>query len=199
MKQCEYYRDLIPLYLGNDLSDEDMKIVKAHIESCEQCAKFAKNVEFIESSIAGEQPGIDKSYGAELVVNINDRIEKRRRNQKRFLVGSPVFASILLAVALIFIFKVDNASKSFISDINDTEVLLRMMNSGFLSEITYLDDVDDRISDLEATDANIIQGTIELVLEEDQAYPINSYLLATGNLNDSDFEKLVEEVYNSIL
>jgi len=200
MKLCEDIQNLIPLYIMGDLSNEEKSRVKKHLESCDNCKKFAHELELISSAMSADKVEISQYYGSELVVNINNRFAKRKRVQKRLMWAVPAFSTIVL-VFMVTLFSILNRSSlnnEFYADSEDTNIYFDLTHSGYFCELESIDDLTE-IPGLDESTKDLNLDAAQIVLEDEYALPVDKYLLATVNLDDDEFENLIQEIKNKVL
>lgn len=200
MKLCEDIQNLIPLYIMGDLSKEEKSRVESHLESCDNCKEFSHDLGLISSAISADKVKVSPYYGSELVVKINDRFAKRKRIRKRLMWAVPAFSTIVLIFMVTF-FSISNRNSldnKFYGDLEDTDIYFDLTNSGYFCELTLIDDFTE-IPDLDESTRDLRWDVAKLVLEDEHALPIDKYLLAIVNLDDDEFENLIQEIKNKVL
>jgi len=200
MKLCEDIQNLIPLYIMGDLSNEEKSLVKSHLEICDNCREFAHELELISSAASADKVKISPYYSSELVVKINERFAKRRRVQKRLIWAIPAFGTIVLVV-MVTLFSILNRSSlnnEFYADPEDTNIYFDLTHSGYFCELESIDDLTE-IPVLDESTKDLNLDAAQLVLEDEYTLPVDKYLLATVNLNDDEFENLIQEIKNEVL
>ncbi|SFR65453.1 signal peptidase I [Anaeromicropila populeti] len=98
-KICAVIRDILPLYCDNAVSEESKKIIEGHLEGCEGCRQYKKelkeagnvNVSNNKNAISNETANIKQ---------IADRLRRRKRN---IVIGvSAAFVLALIVLSQIF-------------------------------------------------------------------------------------------------
>ncbi len=195
MKLCEDIQNLIPLYIMGDLSNEEKFRVKNHLERCDNCREFAHELGLISSAISADKVKVSPYYGSELIVKINDRFAKRKRIQKRLMWAVPAF-SIIVLIFMVTLFSISNRNSlnnEFYADSEDTNIYFDLTHSGYFCELESIDDLTE-IPGLDESTKDLNLDAAQLVLEDEHTLPVDKYLLATVNLDDDEFENLIQEI-----
>jgi predicted anti-sigma-YlaC factor YlaD len=116
-----HINELVSAYIDNELSSEDLQIVKKHLESCEQCNQLVEELLHIQSGVMGIFQNIHVPDGLE-----NKVFEKIN-------IKSPSKSGIFtLGIPLIFIIAAIYFFGSFILKIISiiTKILIGMVYTG---------------------------------------------------------------------
>jgi hypothetical protein len=199
MKACKDYEDLLPLYASGDLSSIDHNKVKEHLKDCKVCRDYQLSLASITAVMEQNSVEIPPGYGAELVIALNRRLDHRSAWQKRLLWTIPAFAAAMAVVVITIISLIKNepANNQWIADLNREQDYLSFTGTGYFGEIS----VDDNISngDIDLSTDGLYRDAVCQIVENPQISDIDSYLLATGNLDDEDFKKMLEQLKYKIL
>ncbi|MCD6440521.1 MAG: zf-HC2 domain-containing protein [Candidatus Marinimicrobia bacterium] len=199
MKACKDYEDLLPLYASGDLSSIDYNKVKEHLKDCKVCRDYQLSLASITAVMEQNSVEIPPGYGADLVVALNRRLDRRSAWQKRLLWTIPAFATAMAVVVITIISLIKNepANNQWLADLNREQDYLSFTGTGYFGEIP----VDDNISngDIDLSTDGLYRDAVCQIVENPQISDIDSYLLATGNLDDEDFKKMLEQLKYEIL
>jgi len=200
MKLCEDIQNLIPLYIMGDLSKEEKSRVESHLESCDNCKEFSRDLGLISSAISADKVKVSPYYGSELIVKINDRFAKRKRIRKRLMWAVPAFSTIVL-IFMVTLFSISNRSSlnnEFYANSEDTDIYFDLTNSGYFCELESIDDLTE-IHGLDESTKYLNLDATQLLLEDEHTLPVDKYLLATDDLDNDEFENLIQEIKNEVL
>jgi len=200
MKACKNYEDLLPLYASGDLSSTDHNKVSEHLEECQECRDYQLSLSAITAVMEQDNVEMSPSYGAELVVALNRRLDRRSTWQKRLLWTIPAFATAMAVVVIITIslIKTGPAGNQWIAELNLEYDYLNLTDIGYFGEILVNDsDISNGDTDLSTDD--LYRNVLYHIVENPQMSDVDSYLLATANLDDKDFKKVIEQLKYEIL
>ena len=69
---CEKIKELLPLYIEKELSDEETELIRKHLENCAECRKehafFASMLENLSSM---PEPELPKGFHEKLMRKVN--------------------------------------------------------------------------------------------------------------------------------
>lgn len=197
MKRCKYFQNLIPLYITNDLSEHEKSLVESHIIDCEKCSQFAKEIGIINSAVAKGKVEVSPSYGAELVVNVNKRIEKRAKNRKRLFVTIPAVGAVaLVIIAVTFLFLGNGTMQN--NSINSYDDFFSIFHHGYFSENKLLEDELKNLVEVPEIDPELKEKAIEYFIDNNRGITMEEYLIATKELDNSEFNALIIETVSNI-
>lgn len=196
MKHCEVYSDLIPLHITGDLSRKDRVKVRKHLPECESCRQAEYELSRIHSAIRTDKIEIHPAYGGELVVKINNRMEKHRKFIRRLLWGIPaIVTTVILVVLAVSIFRNEApSSDSFQAEFEDTYFIHDLTNSGYFGEISPVLNDSLGTEDLEDSVKDLFTDIVLYVLNKESAPSVDEYLLATSSLDDEEFDVFFEDM-----
>ena len=98
MKNCEYYEELIGAALDGEITAEEDKELRAHLESCEACRKLLPE----GPAEAGQEPAAEESSAAERGVLQGISREWKRQKRRSWRRGILLGMALLLALALLW-------------------------------------------------------------------------------------------------
>ncbi len=105
MKKCEEIKELINMYIDNELSEEEKVQVERHIGDCEQCrVEYEKLLKVHELSllVKPEEPPIE--YFDALTLKIRRRIRNEGKpRRRRFLPSFQLWPQVASAAVIIFV------------------------------------------------------------------------------------------------
>lgn len=101
--ECSYFRDVLPLYLENMVSEETSAFVKEHLENCPECAA---ELEAMKAGTKVEKIGSDMQNTLETEVLKSMKAIRKRFRKKAFRVGAIIAVIIIALGVLIHIFPV---------------------------------------------------------------------------------------------
>lgn len=82
---CEIIKDLMPLYVDGVLSDDSMKLVDEHIESCPECKDYYNQLKDSDVALKQDKAADDKATLKKI---------RRKLNLKKIIVGCIVAAVV---------------------------------------------------------------------------------------------------------
>lgn len=197
MKPCKEFENRIPLYVSGDLSDDERRRTTDHLRGCPVCREYHSALAAIIASMKRQpvsEPPV--SYGAELVVALNRRLENRKKRQQRLLWGIPAFVStaVLLVFVALTLFRSD--TNHWFEQFNQEHVYVNFSSVGYFGEFVPADDPAD--TDLSTED--IVKNAIYQIVEEEPLYPeIDRCVIATASLDDAEFRQVVRQMKQEIL
>jgi hypothetical protein len=200
MKVCKDYEDLLPLYVSGDLSSTDHNKVKEHLKECKECRDYQLSLSAITAVMERDSVEMSPSYGAELVVALNRRLDRRSTWQKRLLWTIPAFATAMavVVVTIISLIKTEPAGNQWIAELNQEYEYLNFSDTGYFGEI-MVDDSSISNGDIDLSTDDLYRNAVYQIVENPQISVVDSYLLATANLDDEDFEKVIKQLKYEIL
>ena len=200
MKSCKDYEDLLPLYASGDLSSTDHNKVNEHLKDCQECRDYKISLSTITAVMERDSVEMSPNYGAELVVALNKRLDRRSTWQKRLLWTIPAFATAMAVVVItvISLFKTEPAGNQWIAELNREYDYLNFTDVGYFGEI-LVNDSDISNGDVDLSTDDLYRDAAYQIVENPQISEVDSYLLATANLDDEDFEKMMEQLKYEVL
>jgi len=200
MKACKDYEDLLPLYASGDLSSTDHEKVGQHLKECKECRDYQLSLSAITAVMEQDSVEMTPGYGAELVVALNRRLDRKSTWQKRLLWTIPAFATAMAVVVItvISLIKIEPADNQWIAELDWERNYLDFTNTGYFGEI-LADNSDISNGDVDLSTDDFYRDAAYQIVENPQISDVDSYLLATANLDDEDFEKVIEQLKYEIL
>ena len=200
MKACKDYEDLLPLYVSGDLSSTDYNKVNEHLKECKECRDYQLSLSAITAVMEQDNVEISPSYGAELVVELNRRLDRRSAWQKRLLWTIPAVATAMavVVITIISLIKTEPAGNQWIAELDRERDYIDFTDAGYFGEIP-VDDSDISNGDVDLSTGDLYRDAVYQIVENPQISEVDSYLLATANLDDEDFEKVIEQLKYEIL
>jgi hypothetical protein len=200
MKACRKIKDLLPLYISNDVTEDECRIVTAHLDECYDCRVYQLALAAINRAIKPDKVEIPASYGAELVVALQERINRRIARQKRLLWAIPAFTSlaVILLIASITLLKPRATSNKWLSGLLQEHAYLNLAEVGYFGEIL----VDNELcgnGNLTLSTNELYHDAVNWIFNNPQNSDIDSYILATTNLSDEDYSQVINQIKNEIL
>ncbi len=195
MKVCKDYEDLLPLYVSDDLSSTDYNKVNEHLKECKECRDYQLSLSAITAVMERDSVEISPGYGAELVVALNKRLDRKSTWQKRLLWTIPAFATAMAVVVItvISLIKTEPAGNQWIAKLNLEQDYLNFTDTGYFGEI-LADDSDISNGDVDLSTDDLYRDVLYHIFENPQISEVDSYLLATANLDNENFEKVIEQL-----
>ncbi|MCD7748093.1 MAG: zf-HC2 domain-containing protein [Firmicutes bacterium] len=77
MKNCDIVRDLLPLYIDHETSEESSEMIKEHLAECEECREIYKSAHNVPRSMQTSDCSGSYRYSG-----LIKRIRKRRLIEK---------------------------------------------------------------------------------------------------------------------
>jgi len=200
MKPCKQYEELIPLYLVDGLDTAGMLQVKKHIGDCEACRQYQLALSEIAMNIRADEISVPENYGAELVVKLNRRLEKRHRRQKRLLWTIPAFSSVaaMIVITLINIIQPNPNNDQWLKQFHQEHSYVSLSDVGYFGEFV-VDDNGNSDDDLITSTDEMSESVAYEIISESSIPEIDRYLMATSNLDDSEFQSLISQMQKDIL
>jgi hypothetical protein len=200
MKACRKIKDLLPLYISNDVTEDECRIVTAHLDECPDCRVYQLALAAINRAIKPDKVEIPASYGAELVVALQERINRRIARQKRLLWAIPAFTSlaVILLVASITLLKPQSPSNKWLSGLLQEHAYLNLAEVGYFGEILVDNELNGN-GNLTLSTNELYHDAVNWIFNNPQNSDIDSYILATTNLSDEDYSQVINQIKNEIL
>ncbi|MBL7067105.1 MAG: zf-HC2 domain-containing protein [Candidatus Marinimicrobia bacterium] len=200
MKSCKDYEDLLPLYTSGDLSSTDHNKVSEHLKECKECRDYQLSLSAITAVMKRDSVEMTPGYGAELVVALNGRLDRRSTWQKRLLWTIPAFATAMavVVITIISLIETEPAGNQWVAELNRERDYLNFTDTGYFGEIP-VDDSDISNGDIDLSTDDLYRDAVYQIVENPQISEVDSYLLATANLDNEDFEKVIEQLKYEIL
>jgi len=200
MKACRKIRDLLPLYISNDVTEDERKIVIDHLDECPACREYQLALAAIKRAMKPDKIEIPVSYGAELVMALQERINRRIARQKRKLWAIPAFTSlaVLLLVVSVTLLKTRSTSNQWLSGLLQEHAYLNLAEVGYFGEILVDDELNGN-GNLSLSTNELYYDAVNWIFNNPQNSDIDSYILATTNLSDEDYSQVIKQIKNEIL
>ncbi|MCG2715192.1 MAG: zf-HC2 domain-containing protein [Candidatus Marinimicrobia bacterium] len=200
MKACKDYEDLLPLYASGDLSSTDHNKVSEHLKECKECRDYQLSLSAITAVMKRDSVEMTPGYGVELVVALNRRLDRRSTWQKRLFWTIPAFATAMavVVITIISLIETEPAGSQWVAELNREYDYLNFTDAGYFGEIP-VDDSDISNGDVDLSTDDLYRDAVYHIVENPQISDVDSYLLATANLDDEDFEKVIEQLKYEIL
>jgi len=137
---------------------------------------------------------------AQNFVALNRRLDRRSTWQKRLFWTIPAFATAMavVVITIISLIKTEPAGNQWIAELNLEHDYLNFTDTGYFGEIP-VDDSDISNGDVDLSTYDLYRDAVCQIVENPQICEIDSYLLATGNLDDEDFKKMIEQLKYKLL
>lgn len=200
MKTCRKIKDLLPLYIGNDVTEDERRAVSAHLQECPACREYQLSLAAISRAMKPDKIEIPVSYGAELVVALEERINHRTARQKRLLWAIPAFTSfaVILLIVSVTLLKPRSPSNSWLSGLLQEHAYLNLAEIGYFNEI-LMDYESSGNGDLVLATHELYRDAVNWIINNSQISDVDTYLLATTNLDDDDYLQVIKQLKNEIL
>jgi len=200
MKQCNEYEDLIPLYVSGDLNSEEQAQVEKHLCECEKCRQYQMSLSSIVTVMQDDPLSVPDSYGAELVVALNRRLERRKARQKRLLWAIPAFTSTfaIILITVVSLMQPKIAANQWLAQFNQEHSYMNFSGVGYFGEILLESDIEST-EEVTFTADDIYENVVYQIVEEQSLPELDRYLLATANLDDDEFQNVINQMKNEIL
>ncbi|MFH1214481.1 MAG: zf-HC2 domain-containing protein [Candidatus Neomarinimicrobiota bacterium] len=195
MPICKQIEDLIPLYNSGDLDTAEKLQVENHLAECSECRELRREMQNMQNILRPGEITIDPNYGAELVVNIQNRFQNRRRHRKLMYYLIPAFSSLVIMVVLGFnIIGNNSLSKQWTKNSTIVDLYADLVHSGYFSEEPEI--VFDQLNtgENEQISDEIQQNLRQEIIAASSPTPVDNYVVATAHLNDQDFESFLKKV-----
>ncbi|MBU4444613.1 zf-HC2 domain-containing protein [bacterium] len=200
MKACKDYEDLLPLYASGDLSSTDHNKVSEHLKECKECRDYQLSLSAITAVMKRDSVEMTPGYGVELVVALNRRLDRRSTWQKRLFWTIPAFATAMavVVITIISLIRTEPAGNQWVAELNREYDYLNFTDAGYFGEI-LINDSNISNGDIDLSTDDLYRDAVYHIVENPQISDVDSYLLATANLDDEDFEKVIEQLKYEIL
>lgn len=101
---CNEIKDMLPLYIDDELDDKEKKLVEEHIEKCENCKKELeeyKKIIYMLQNMTEEEP--PKGYCKRLHEKLlKTKVEKKISTRSRWIKYGSIAAAFVLVVSAIY-------------------------------------------------------------------------------------------------
>jgi len=195
MKTCLQIEDLIPLYNSGDLNNAGKLQVEKHLAECAACRQFNLEMQNLQKVLQAEAVSVDPNYGAELVVKIQNRLQKHKRQRKFMYYAVPALTALVVIVVLGFNLVGNNTlSRQWAKNSSAVDLYVDLTHSGYFSEEP--ENVFDQLSTSENQQiSNEIQQSLrQEIITTNSPVPVDNYVIATAHLDDQDFELFLKKV-----
>ena len=202
MKVCNDISSRLPLFASGDLEPAETERIEQHLASCEACRAELQELREIEALIAADSVEVAPHYGSSLVVNIQERLERERRQKRqKALWLIPAFASIaLLLVLTLTIFRSSqNGQSDFLSNLSQTALYAELTHGGFFDDTFYRTDENGQLLEIETEQREWNRHAAAYILNESFDTKLDDYVMATAAMDDDEFEQLLEQIKNEII
>ncbi len=198
MQPCENIENLLPLFLSGDLNRDEQLEVKEHLQNCEKCRQYQSSLKAIITTMEKDTLAVPTTYGAELVVKLNKRLDRRKARQRWLTWTIPAFTTTLAVLLMIGIslLKPESAIQQWIVQFDQEHSYLNLLDSGYFGEI-LLD--DNSASETGLSVSEIYQNAVYRIVESHEIPEMDSYLMATANLSDGEFKQVIDQLKSEIL
>jgi anti-sigma factor RsiW len=80
---CEAYRILISGYIDGELSEQEMQMLKVHLQTCEACAGYLQKLESMQTALKRytlfqDMPEIPSNFAGRVTEQLQDIIEEKQ-------------------------------------------------------------------------------------------------------------------------
>ncbi len=195
MNLCKKVTDLLPLFINGGLTEKEQNFVANHISECSECEIKSREYDKIKSLCRQEKHTLSTSYGSELVVKINNRLEKDDKRKKLFLTLIPVSATVVTVFLITFftIFKTSEFQNFDLLFSEDTELISELTNTSLFSSdyIYYSDEIQKDVEEFSSDD--YINFSTEYIVENSTSSS-DDYTQALASLDDDCFEEIINEI-----
>lgn len=137
MKNHEHYEMLISRYKDKDLNYDEIIEMNKHLESCEPCRKFMKDIDSISAMLLGNKS---------IIVN------KVKRKIYPYIISMAAAILIFVGVGIILNYNIKNNNELIVSNINTPAVSQDIDGDGYAEYIplsTYFSDYSEYDGDNE--------------------------------------------------
>ncbi len=103
-KLCDKVRELLPRYREGELSKGELREVRSHLSTCEECRRELEALERlfdVTSSMDLDVP--DEYFWLRFPVKLRQRIREKDKRARRAKVFVPAFGGAVLAVLILFL------------------------------------------------------------------------------------------------
>ncbi|MBU2444006.1 MAG: zf-HC2 domain-containing protein [Bacteroidetes bacterium] len=201
---CEKIKPLLFEYFEKNISDENLRNLKVHLEVCERCSNELIEYEKFSELMKEENTGLlEKRYFYFENLHFNNSKEPSTVSDRkipvfRFAVG---FASFIFVGALLFTVNFLNWN-NLSDEYQAARLYYPQSQSELINVISYenLLEYNNLISDETIIDSDYLKGEYEILLQMDSKFipGVESYLGKEYNLNGLN-ETDVEQIINSLI
>ncbi len=198
MKSCKTIQNSLPLFITEDLSEKSMSEIKNHLTDCSDCQLVLKEMQYLHSGFISNKITPPENYKAELVVNINKKLEKSIKQKKQSLFAIPALSIAIAMLLYFFIIPIDkkiSPNSDFISQ-EEMEIILELGHVGYFS--------DYDIYEVQSKNTNLVNFSSELdnffseassyILQNPQTSFVEDYSFCTAEMNDEEFSKMIQNI-----
>jgi hypothetical protein len=183
----ENIKDLILLYMLNELNEEEVNLVKNHLETCEECRNELKQLSFVHEAVLNSKPEEIDEYELQKarlnLLDALDDIEDKKsfivlfRNFFRFISSKKLAPILGFAATLAFGIFIGYGSTSYFNN-GATDQVNEIFNVSNKKDIPVIDNVTFLSSNPET-------GDVEL------GYTISKQIYYKGNFSDERTKRLI--------
>lgn len=200
---CKKIKPLLFEYFERNISDENLRSLKTHLEACEFCADELAGLEKVSGLLKNENAGLlEKRYFYFENLRFNNSKEfTNAADQKipklRFAVGLAAFIFVGAFLLTTNLLKWSNLSNEF----QAARLYYPQVQSALINGNSYenLSEYNNLISDETIIDSDYLKGEYEILLQMNSKFipGVESYLGKEYNLNGMN-ETDVEQIINSL-
>ena len=191
MSLCEKTKELLVLFAEDELMPDEKSMVEAHLEECDSCRAELAKYKSIMKNLAMEEYALPASYSSELIVNINEKLDKQRARKLK-LAPAISFASILLVFAISLLFRND-VSKSNKVFTEEYLIYKQYSATSFFEDADILEESEEIASALMPSD--YISSSQEYLLENSVTIK-EATAEVFDQMDDESFDEFINNLKN---
>jgi len=200
MRICKRFENLMPLYFSNGLSASERKLVANHLAECPACLQYSHGIQNLLNDLKPGAISVDPNYGAELVVNIQNRLQKKRRQQKLMYYLVPAFSSIILMIIVgLNLLSRNSLSSQWLKNSTSVDLYVDLTHSGYFAETPEIAFDQINTSENDQITEELWQRIRTEMIENSGPVPVDDYIEATTHLTDQEFDSFLREIENYTL
>ena len=183
MKHCKKIQPQLVLYAEKELHGNDLIKVENHLKICTDCQRELKAITALSTNLKPTKYTIPSSYNSELIVNIHQKLDKRKSPVRKFIPAiSLVFVAILIVLSLIYINDKNMTIEDFL-------IYNSLSSNDLLTEIENFD-IDAELATSLMPD-NYLSDSREYILEN-TSLKSDDYNDVFASMDDTDFDAFLE-------
>lgn len=156
MKNCGEIKNLIPLYIKNELDKDIYEVIKSHLDECSSCAKEHAKINGILSILSGiEEEELPVNFRNDLREKLN-QVNSEKVSSLKLFVKKPVFRIIsATAACMLIVFAIKGTlTDDGLKDSSQNEGDLEIMSMESMNDDIDINDEESSAGILAIPDSN---------------------------------------------
>ncbi len=193
MRPCKAWSIQIPLYVSGDLDKESAARVDFHLSQCLACQEYYQQMRKLVNILQPEPLSIDPAYASEMVVALNEKLRTKPARSRgwRYLLALGSAAIIIFSITILPGWLRHKGSSSLTDDIEDLYV--NLTNIGYFSEMPENSNGQENDNNFFAESDLYTTAAADFVYRSNYL-PVDYFIQVTTPLQDSEFDRVVEQI-----